>query len=145
VYVVVVEGAASAVAVPVVVTPADHVYEVAPAAAKLAVIPLQIVGELTVVTGIGLTVTVAIAVPVQPLVVAVTVYEVVVVGAAVAVFTPDAVAPAVHVYAVPPVAASVAISPLQIVGELTVGTMLAPTVTVEIAVEVHPREVPVTV
>jgi hypothetical protein len=69
----VVEGEASAVAIPVEVAPADQVYEVAPLAVKVAVIPSQIVGELTVVTGNGFTVTVETAVPVQPAVVAVTV------------------------------------------------------------------------
>jgi hypothetical protein len=44
------------------------------------VAPLQIVGEFTVTVGKGLTVTVATAVPVQPVVVPVTVYDVVLVG-----------------------------------------------------------------
>jgi hypothetical protein len=80
VYEVVVAGVASAVLTPVEVAPADHVYVVAPAAIKLAVNVGQIAGELTVVTGIGLTVTVATAVEVHPKEVPVTVYDVVVKG-----------------------------------------------------------------
>ena len=51
------------------------------------------VGEFTVTTGNGLTVTVAIAVAVQPNVVPVTVYEVVTSGAT----SPVALTPADHV------------------------------------------------
>jgi hypothetical protein len=49
-----------------VVSPVDHEYEVPPLAVNVAVPPEQIVGELTVIVTGGLTVTVAIAVPVQP-------------------------------------------------------------------------------
>ena len=80
VYVVVVAGAASAVLTPVEVAPADQAYVVAPDAIKLAVNVGQIVGELTVVTGRGLTVTVATAVDVHPKEFPVTVYDVVVKG-----------------------------------------------------------------
>ena len=45
----------------------------APFAVKVAVSPTQIVGEFTVTTGNGFTVTVATAVPTQPNVVPVTV------------------------------------------------------------------------
>ena len=58
---------------PVDVAPALQVYVVAPAAIKLAVNVGQTLGELTVVIGNGLTVTVLIAVEVQPPVVPVTV------------------------------------------------------------------------
>lgn len=61
----------------------DHVYEVAPVAVSVAEPPLQIVGELTLIVGVGLTVTVEVAVPEQPPVVPVTVYVVVVAGLAV--------------------------------------------------------------
>jgi hypothetical protein len=54
------------------------VYVDAPLAVKLAVSPEQIFGEFTVTFGEGFTVTVATAVPVQPFVVPVTVYVVVV-------------------------------------------------------------------
>ena len=37
-----------------------------PLAVKVAVAPVQIVGELTVIVGSGFTVTVVIAVPLQP-------------------------------------------------------------------------------
>jgi hypothetical protein len=57
----------------------------------------QIAGELTDVTGIGFTVTVDTAIEVHPSELPVTVYEVVVEGAASAVVTPVDVAPAVHV------------------------------------------------
>jgi hypothetical protein len=80
VYEVVVTGVASAVLTPVEVAPADHVYVVAPDAIRLAVNVGQIAGELTVVTGRGLTVTVATAVDVHPKEVPVTVYDVVVKG-----------------------------------------------------------------
>ena len=100
---------------------------------------------MTVVTGKGLTVTVATAVPVQVPVVPVTVYEVVVAGVASAVLTPVEVAPAVHVYEVAPAATKLAVAPAQMVGEFTVGTIAAPTVTVATAEEVQPKEVPVTV
>jgi hypothetical protein len=50
-----------------------HEYVVAPAAVKAAVPPGQIVGELTVVIGNGLTVTVLTAEEVHPEVVPVTV------------------------------------------------------------------------
>jgi hypothetical protein len=56
-----------------VVCPLLHEYVEPPLAVKVAVAPLQIVGEFTVTVGKGLTVTVATAVPVQPVVVPVTV------------------------------------------------------------------------
>jgi len=56
-----------------VTSPVLQVYEVAPAAVKVAVPPAQIVVEFTVVTGIGLTVTVDTAEDVQPKEVPVTV------------------------------------------------------------------------
>jgi hypothetical protein len=40
---------------------------------------------------------------------------------------------------------SVAVAPTQIVGEFTAATIVPPTVTVDTAVEVHPKDVPVTV
>jgi hypothetical protein len=66
-----------------VTKPFDHEYVVPPAAVNVADAPAQIEGELTVIVGIGFTVTVATAEPEQPDVVPVTVYEVVVVGATV--------------------------------------------------------------
>jgi hypothetical protein len=77
---VVVVGLAVAVVTPVDVAPADHVYEVAPLAVIVAVAPLHIVGEVTVTVGRFVTFTVAMAVPEQPPVVPVTVYDVVAVG-----------------------------------------------------------------
>ena len=58
---------------------------------------------------------------------------------------PVAEAPADQVYAVAPVAIRVAVSPAQIVGELTVITNNGATVTDDIAVSEHPDVVPVTV
>ena len=55
------------------VDPVLQLYEVAPAPVKVAVLPAQMVGEFTVTTGNGFTVTVATAVPVHPPVVPVTV------------------------------------------------------------------------
>ena len=63
-----------------VIPPVDQEYVAAPAAVNVAASPGQIVGELTVVTGIGLTVTVATAVDVHPKEFPVTVYDVVVKG-----------------------------------------------------------------
>lgn len=78
-------------------------------------------GELTVIAKRGLTVTVAIAEDVQPAAeVPVTVYEVVVAGAAVAVVTPVTVTPALHEYVAAPEAVSVAVPPGQMVAEATV-------------------------
>ena len=51
----------------------DHVKDAAPVAFSVATSPGQIVGEFTVTTGSGLTVTVDVAVPEQPFVVPVTV------------------------------------------------------------------------
>ena len=99
------------------------------------------VGEFTVTTGNGLTVTVATAVAVQPSVVPVTVYDVVVSGDAV--FVP--LTPAVQVYVVAPFGIRVAVCPAQMVGEFTVTTGNGLTVTVAIAVAVQPNVVPVTV
>ena len=86
-----------AVAVPVEVAPALHVYDAAPLAVSIAAEPRHIVGEFTVVIGAGFTVTVATAVDEQPAEVPVTVYEVVVTGEASAVVTPVDVAPALQV------------------------------------------------
>ena len=58
VYVVVVTGDAVAVFTPVEVAPADHAYDVAQPAVKLAVCPEQIVGEFTVTVKPGFTVTI---------------------------------------------------------------------------------------
>jgi hypothetical protein len=69
----VVIGEAVAVVAPVEVAPALHVYVVAPPAVNVALDPMQIVGEVTVIVGNGITVTVDTVVPVHPLVVPVTV------------------------------------------------------------------------
>ena len=57
---------ARGVTVFVALTPADQVYVVAPFGIKVAVCPSQMVGELTVTIGNGLTVTVTFAEAVQP-------------------------------------------------------------------------------
>jgi hypothetical protein len=59
--------------------------------------PLHIVCELTVTVGVGLTVTIDSAFPIQPPILPVTVYDVVVTGEASAVLIPVDVAPAVQV------------------------------------------------
>ena len=56
-----------------IVAPVLHKYVVAPAAVNVAVCPAQIVGELTIIIGRGVTVTMAIAVFEQPDVVPITV------------------------------------------------------------------------
>ena len=103
------------------------------------------VGELTVMDIVGATVTVATAEEVHPKEVPVTVYVLVVAGAASAVLTPVEVAPADQAYVVAPDAIKLAVNVGQIVGELTVVTGIGLTVTVATAVDVHPKEVPVTV
>ena len=100
------------------------------------------VGEFTVVTGIGFTVTVLTAVDEQPKEVPVTVYEVVTEGVTeIALVT----APVDHEYEVAPPLVNVALAPSQIVLELTIVTGIGLTVTVAIALPVHPALVPVTV
>jgi hypothetical protein len=64
-----------------------------PVAVKLALPPEQMVGEFTLIVNDGPIVTVATAVPVQPLSVAVTVYDVVAFGDTVIGFV---VAPVLH-------------------------------------------------
>ena len=90
-------GAALAESIPMEVAPALHVYEVAPPAVNIAVCPVQIAGELTVIARVAATVTVDTAesehVPVVPVTVNVDVEA----GLAVAVFVPVEVAPALHV------------------------------------------------
>jgi hypothetical protein len=125
-----------------VTSPVLQVYEVAPAAVKVAVPPGQIEVELTVVTGIGLTVTVATAVLEQLPVVPVTVYEVVVAGVTEIELV---IAPVLQAYEVAPEAVKVAVAPAQMVGEFTIGAAVGLTVTVATAEDVQPNEVPVTV
>jgi hypothetical protein len=67
-------GDAVAVFVPVDVAPADHVYESAPFAVKVAVSPSQMLGEFTDTNGIALMVIVAVAVAAGQLDVAATVF-----------------------------------------------------------------------
>ena len=124
--------------------PPVQLYVVAPLAVNVVLSPLQILGLFTVTVGLGFTVTVAIAVPVQPLVVPITVYVVVVVSAAVLGFDIGA-NPPVQLYVVAPLAVNVVLSPLQILGLLTVTVGFGFTVTVAIAVPVQPAVVPVTV
>jgi hypothetical protein len=125
-----------------VVCPELHKYESAPVAVKSALSPEQMVGELTVIIGNGLTVTVATAVAEQPVEVPVTVYEVVDIGVTEIGFVD---APVDHEYESAPLAVSSALSPSQIVGELTVIIGSELTVTVATAVAEQPVEVPVTV
>jgi hypothetical protein len=122
--------------------PVDQEYESAPVAVKSALSPEQMVGEFTLTTGNGLTVTVATAVAEQPVEVPVTVYEVVEVGVTEIGFVE---APVDHEYESAPLAVNSALSPEQMVGELTVIIGSGLTVTVATAVAEQPVEVPVTV
>ena len=81
---------------------------VAPLAVKLAVCPLQTLGEFTLTVGFGLTVTVKAAVPVQPFNVPVTVYVVVVVNMGVIGFDVG-VKPPVQLYELAPLAVKFAV------------------------------------
>ena len=56
-----------------VVAPVDHAYVVPPLAVKVALLPLQIVEEFTLITGKAFTVTVDVFTAEQPLLVPVTV------------------------------------------------------------------------
>jgi hypothetical protein len=121
-----------------VVAPVDQEYVEAPEALKVAVAPKQIVGEFTVIIGKEFTVTVATAVPVQPLAsFPVTVYEVVDVGETVIGFV---VAPVDQEYVEPPAAVNVAAVPAQVVGELTVIVGKGFTITVTVAVPLLPSQ-----
>jgi hypothetical protein len=106
------------------------------------VAPAQIVGELTVTVGKGVTVTVDTAVFVHPDWVPVTVYVVVEAGETEIGFV---LAPVLQLYVVPPEPVSVAEAPAQMVGELTVTVGNGVTVTFDTAVFVQPALVPVTV
>jgi hypothetical protein len=99
-------------------------------------------GEFTLTLGALVTVTVDTAVFVQPFVVPVTVYVVVVVNAGVVGFD-TAVKPPVQLYPTAPLALKLAVLPLQILGEFTLTLGLAFTV---ILIDVVPAVVqPVTV
>jgi hypothetical protein len=111
----------------------------------VAVAPVHISGLSTVTVSVAPTVTVATAVLEHVPVVPVTVYDVVEAGETVAVPTPVTTGPAVQVYDVAPVAVKLAVTPGQMVGELTKVTGVGLTVTVATAVPTHPAEVPVTV
>ena len=121
-----------------VVAPLLHKYVPPPVAVNAVGVPLQItdVPEMLAV-GNGFTVTVLVAVAVQPLLfVTVTVYVASAVGLT---LMNDAVEPLLHKYVPPPVAVNVVLAPLQIT---FVPVMLAVgngfTVTVLVAVAVQP-------
>ena len=117
-----------------VIAPVLHEYEVPPVAVRVAVAPAHIVGLFTVGVGSAFTVTVPEAVSVHPAaLVAVTVYV-----PAVEVVIEVVVALVLHTYEVPPVAVSVAVAPEHMVALFTVGEGSAFTVTVPVAVAVHP-------
>lgn len=105
------------------------------------------VGEFTVTVGKLFTVTVPVAVELQPFASPVTVYVVVLVGVAVTVapVVEANVGSAVQIYPVAPLAVSVADCPTQIAVLFTVTTGKGVTVTVTVAVPVHEFVVPITV
>jgi hypothetical protein len=109
---------------------------------RIADWPLQIVGELTIMVIAPPIVTVETAVLEQPVVVPVTVYDVVEAGETVIGFV---IAPVFQEYVAPPIAVKVAVCPEQIVGEFTVITGMGFTLTVETAVLEQPEVIPVTV
>ena len=117
----------------------------APAAVRLAVEPLQIVGEFTVMIGNAFTVTVVDALPgvAHPVRNPTTEYDDVTAGLTIIVAP---VAPVFQVNVSAPVAVSTADWPAQITGALMLIFGAVDTVTLDIAVFVHPfASVPVTV
>jgi hypothetical protein len=128
--------------------PGIQLYVEAPVAESVTVLPEQmvVVEEDALTTGDGFTLITCVAVPLQPLLVPVTVYVVIAVGETLTVAPVSE--PGIHVYVVAPVAVMATELPLQmvVVGEdtLTVGVGL--TVIVRVAVLVQPfAAVPVTV
>jgi hypothetical protein len=111
-----------------------QLYEVAPFAVSVAVLPEQIVGELTVTIGVGFTVTTAVLVDVQLPVIPVTTYVVVEAGVAVTTDPLVALNPVEgdQLYEVAPDAVSVAVPPEQTLAELTVTVGVGLTVTVAV-------------
>lgn len=127
-----------------------QLYDVeAPLAVSVVLLPAQIVVvPLTVITGIGFTVTVTVEVPVQEPCVPLTVYVVVDVGDAtgLAIVALLSVPAGLHVYDVAPDAFSVVLPPLQMpVPPVTVITGNGVTVTVTLAVAEQPEDAPLTV
>ncbi len=119
----------------------DQVYVFAPLAVSVVLAPLQMLGEFTLTVGIGKIVTVAVAVFKHPFTaVPVIVYVVVVVGFAVTLAPVVALSPVLgdQVYVFAPLAVSVALAPLQILGELTVIVGNGRTVTVVVVVFKQP-------
>jgi hypothetical protein len=120
----------------------------APVAVNVTFEPGVIVGELTLIDRVDPTVTFATAVLVEPLSVAVTVYDVLDDGET---EIDEVVSPVFHEYVVdadPPVAVKVALPPGQILSEFTLiinNDVSVVTVTVATAVPIQPFEVPVTV
>jgi len=146
VYIVVTVGLATTEAPVVIFNPVagDQEYDIAfvPVAVNIVDDPLQIVTELTVIFGFGLTVTTPIAEAlhlIQFFTTPVTVYEVVVDGDTLIELV---VAPLLQVYEAAPLAVNIAVWPWHIVAELTV---IKGTVTLETAVLEQPFINPVTV
>lgn len=143
-------GAAETLAPVVAESPVagDHVYVVPPDAVK--VVPLQPPPLLPALTeGSELTLTVTIALPLQPAVLPVTVYVVVVEGEAVTLLpvVAERPAPGDHVYVLPPVAVKVVVLPAQMPTfalALTDGVELTLTVTTALLLQLL-ASVPVTV
>lgn len=126
-----------------------QLYDVAPLAVSVVLLPAQIVVvPVTVTVGVVTTVTVAVAVEEQPVVVPVTVYVVVADGVAVGFATVALLNPVVgnQLYVVAPLAFSAVEVPEQIVPvPLAVTAGDGFTVTVTVVVPEQPPDVPVTV
>ncbi len=115
--------------------PGDHTYVTAPPAFNTAEPPWQILGVVVLaVVWLVLTLTVTIAVPMQPLVVPVTVYVVVLAGDARTTVPLVALSPVDgdHVYVVPPDAVKVSVAPAQIVALLACMPIVGPGLTVTV-------------
>ena len=133
--------------------PGDQVYVAPPLAVRGVDEPTQIATlEPALTVGRELTLTVTVALLIQPIavIVPVTVYVVVAMGLAVTVppVVADSPAPGDHAYVLPPVAVSVVEDPAQMVTldpPLTVGRGLTETITMALLLQTVAVNVPVTV
>jgi hypothetical protein len=129
-----------------VAPPVFQLYIEAPEAVNVAVEPAQTVALLTAIVKLATTVTVDVPAPLQPVLVPVIVYTVVLAGLAVTV-EPDVElnpVPGLQLYVVAPVAVRIVGEPEQIVEEFTLTVGVGLTVNVDVFTLLQEPEVPVT-